>query len=186
MKKIIALALSLMLLLGCVSAFAETAEKETITMLGAFTVTCDKLPEDYEMQVLTDTEMLYAAAFASEDATKPQILLTMAFSDAWDGVETLADATEDDMAAVKEDFYTVAELDEGDITFEDAATGLGTPLLIARTADGAMAAVYTIYKSHEIEVDLFPGTEEEGGVSEEDIQAMIQFLTDVEFAPTAE
>ena len=35
MKKIIALALSLMLLLGCVSALAETADKQTITMLGA-------------------------------------------------------------------------------------------------------------------------------------------------------
>ena len=47
MKKIIALALSLMMLLGCVSALAEAAEKDTITMVGAFTVTYDKLPADY-------------------------------------------------------------------------------------------------------------------------------------------
>ena len=32
MKKIIALALSLMLLIGCVSALAEAADKHTITM----------------------------------------------------------------------------------------------------------------------------------------------------------
>ena len=36
MKKIIALALSLMMLLGCVSALAETAEKETLTMMGEY------------------------------------------------------------------------------------------------------------------------------------------------------
>ena len=120
MKKIIALALSLMMLLGCVSAFAETAEKETITMMGAFSITFDKLPADYTLAVQMDTEMAYAAAITSEDAAKPKMLLTMAFSDQWDGVNTLADATEDDLAAVKQDFYDVAELDEGDLSVDTA------------------------------------------------------------------
>ena len=97
MKKIVALALSLMMMLGCVSALAETAEKETITMMGAFNVTYDKLPQGYTMNVQADTPMGYAATFISEDPTKPRILLTMAFSDAWYGVNTLADATEEDM-----------------------------------------------------------------------------------------
>ena len=185
MKKIVALALSLMMMLGCVSAFAETAEKETITMMGAFTITYDKLPEGYTLNVMTDTEMAYAAAITTENTAKPKILLTMAFSDAWDGVDTLDDATENDIAAVKQDFYDVSELDEGDLTFEDAKTGLGTPVLVVRTAGNTVAAVYTIYMSHEIEVDIFPGDTEEGGVTEEDIQTVLSFLTNVEFTPLA-
>ena len=57
MKKIIALALSLMMLLGCVSALAETAEKETLTMMGAFTIKYNKLPDYYKMTVVENTEM---------------------------------------------------------------------------------------------------------------------------------
>jgi hypothetical protein len=186
MKKIVALALSLMMLLGCVSAFAETAEKETITMMGAFNITYDKLPEGYTLNVMTDTEMDYVASITAEDASKPKILLTMAFSDEWDGVNTLADATEEDIAALKQDFYDVTELDDGDIIFEDQQTGMGTPVLVARAVDNAFAAVYTIYMSHEIEVDIFPGDAEEGGVKDEDIQNMLSFLTNVEFAPLAE
>lgn len=185
MKKIIALALSLMMLLGCVSAVAETAEKQTITMMDAFTVTYDKLPEGYTMNVQADTPMGFAAVIVSEDATKPQIVLSMAFSDAWYGVNSLTDATEDDIAAVKQDFYDVTEMNDGDITFEDAQTGLGTPLLIAKGANGAFAAVYTIYMSHEIEVDIFPGSQATDGVTDEDVARMVQFLTDVEFTPIA-
>ena len=45
MKKIIALALSLMLLLGCVSALAEGSDqKGSVTMLGAFTIEFNEIP----------------------------------------------------------------------------------------------------------------------------------------------
>ena len=175
MKKIIALALSLMMLLGCVSALAEAAEKDTITMVGAFTVT-------YAMTVVTDTEMEYEAIFTSEDAKKPMIDLLMCFSDEWSGVETWADATPEDVEAVKESFYEVTEMDDGDITFEDSTTGKGTPILIAKGADGSFAAAYTIFKSHEIELDIFPGEEQEA-VTDEDVARIIEFVTDIEFAP---
>ena len=182
MKKIIALALSLMMLLGCVSALAEAAEKDTITMVGAFTVTYDKLPADYAMTVVTDTEMEYEAIFTSEDAKKPMIDLLMCFSDEWSGVETWADATPEDVEAVKESFYEVTEMDDGDITFEDSTTGKGTPILIAKGAEGSFAAAYTIFKSHEIELDIFPGEEQEA-VTDEDVARIIEFVTDIEFAP---
>ena len=182
MKKVISLALSLMLLLGCVSALAETAEKETITMLSAFTITTDKLPEDYSLQLLVNTEMEYSAEITSADSSKPVYTLIMNFSDEWDGVNTLADATEADMQEVKDSFYEVLELDEGDITFEDGKTGEGTPLLIAKGVDGCFASVYAIYMSHEIEVVIFPGETEES-ISEEDINRAIVFLTNVQFSP---
>ena len=182
MKKIIALALSLMLLLGCVSALAEAADKQTITMLGAFTITTDKLPEGYTMNVIQNSEMAYEAIFASPEAGKPNYVLRMNFSDEWDGVNTLDDATEADMKAVKDDFYEVTELDDGDITFEDGKTGEGTPLLIAKAADGSFGAVYAIYKSHEIEVDIYHA-EEDISVTEDEINAVIAFLTNVQFTP---
>jgi len=182
MKKIIALALSLMLLLGCVSAFAEAADKQTITMLGAFTITTDKLPEGYTMNVLKNSEMEYEALITSPEAGKPNYVLMMNFSDEWDGVNTLADATEEDMKDVKDSFYEVTELDDGDITFEDGKTGEGTPLLIAKASDGSFGSVYTIYKSHEIEVVFFHA-EEDLQVTEDEINAAIAFLTNVQFAP---
>ena len=109
-------------------------------------------------------------------------LLRMNFSDEWDGVNTLDDATEADMKAVKDDFYEVTELDDGDITFEDGKTGEGTPLLIAKAADGSFGAVYAIYKSHEIEVDIYPA-EDDQQVTDDEINAVIAFLTNVQFTP---
>ena len=84
---------------------------------------------------------------------------------------------------MKQDFYDVTELDDGDITFEDAQTSMGTPLLIARAAGGACASVYTIYMSHEIEVIVTPGAEQTSGVTDEDVATIVNFLTDAEFTP---
>ena len=183
MKKIIALALSLMLLLGCVSAPAETAEeKDTITMLGAFSIKHNKLPEGYSMYVLRNDDMEYQATISSADPEKPTYMLTIAFNDEWEGIDTLAQATEADIAAMKDSFYKVLEMDEGEITFEEGQTGLGTPVLIAKGPNGSFGAVYTIYMSHEIEVDIYY-TAEDKAVTDDNINTVLTFLTDVEFTP---
>ena len=181
MKKIIALALSLMLLLGCVSALAETAEANTVTMLGAFSIKYDQLPAGFDLTVVEDTDMAYRALITSADPAKPIYKLTMEFSDEWDGINTLADATENDIAAVKADFYDVVELDADEIIFEDGKTGEGTPLLIAKAVDGSFAAVYTIYMSHEIEVDAIHLNDDP--MTDAEIDAIVKFLTDVQFTP---
>ena len=181
MKKAIALILSLMLLLCCVSALAEAEEKETITMPGGFTITTDKLPEGFTMNVEKSTDMEYEARITSSEAGKPYYILLMYFSDEWDGVNTLADATAEDIAEVKDSFYEVTELDDGDILFEDGKTGEGTPLLIARAADGSFGAVYAIYMSHEIEVDIFH--EDDAQVTDEEVQTVVTFLTNIQFTP---
>ncbi len=180
MKKIIALALSLLMVLGCVSAMAETADKEVVTMMGAFSIETDKVPEYYKMEVLVDTEMEFMAELTSEDPAKPLLVLVMSFSDEWAGYESLADASEEDMIAVKDSFYEVTELDEGSFEFRDATTGEGTPVLIARANDGSVGALYTVFKSHEIEIDLFPGEDEEP-VTDEEIDTLLSFLTDMKF-----
>ena len=173
MKKIIALALSLMLLLGCVSALAEGSDqKGSVTMLGAFTIEFNEIPDGYTLSRPTkNSEMEYEAMIQSPEAGKPNMILYMCFNDAWEGVKTLADATEEDMEAVKQDFYEVLEFDDGDLTFEDAKTGEGTPV-----------AVYTVYMGHEIEIDIYPEGEEDK-VTDELMSAVLKFLSDVKFTP---
>ncbi len=183
MKKIIALTLSLMLLLGCVSALAESAEKGSVTMLGAFTIEYDQIPDGYKLSRPTkNSEMEYEAMIQSPEAGKPNMILFMAFNDEWDGVETLADATKEDIAAVKQDFYDVLEFDDGDLIFEDGQTGEGTSLLIVKSVDGDFGAVYTIYKGHEIEIDIYPEGEEDK-VTDELINSLVTFVTNVKFIP---
>jgi hypothetical protein len=183
MKKIIALALSLMLLLGCVSALAESAEKGSVTMLGAFTIEYDQIPDGYKLARPTkNSEMEYEAMIQSPEVGKPNMILLMAFNDEWEGVETLADATEEDIAAVKQDFYDVLEFDDGDLIFEDGKTGEGTPIMIVKSVDGDFGAVYTIYKGHEIEIDIFPEGEEDK-VTDELFAGLNNFLTNVKFTP---
>ena len=183
MKKIIALALSLMLLLGCVSALAESAEKGSVTMLGAFTIEYDQIPDGYKLSRPTkNSAMEYEAMIQSPEPGKPNMLLLMAFNDEWEGVETLADATEEDIAAVKQDFYDVLEFDDGDLIFEDGKTGEGTPILIVKSVDGDFGAVYAIYKGHEIEIDIFPEGEEDK-VTDELFAGLNTFLTNVKFTP---
>ena len=181
MKKFIALALSLIMLLGCVSAVAETAAKESITMMGAFSINYDKLPEGYTMNTIENTDMQYHSIITSTDAAKPIIWLGIVFYDAYSEVKTLADVDEKTMNGIKDSFYEFTEMDEGTIEFEDGKNGLGTPLLIAKAVDGDFGAVYTIYMGHEIELDFFH--EGDAKVTEEDFNTVIAFLTDVEFVP---
>jgi len=187
MKKILALALSLMMALSCVAAFAETAEKEstekqTMTMMGAFDIRYDPLPEYYDMVVENNDEMSYVAVYNPKEKGHPMLVLSISFSDAWSGVNTLADATEEDKEAIKKSFYETAELDEGDLEFSDAQTGLGTPLMVVKSKDDTLGALFGIYQSHEIEIDIFTNGEE-GVKASDEIETLIKFLTDVEFVP---
>lgn len=179
MKKIIALALSLMLLLGCASALAE---KNSVTMLNAFTIEFDQLPDGYSMKPpIRNDEMEYLANITSTDPTKPAMTLLISFSDDWSGVETLADATPEDIEAVKQDFYDVLEFDDGDLVYTDATTGEGTPVLLVRSVDNLFGAAYTVYKGHEIEIDIFADGEE-NAVTDDMMKNLVTFLSNVKFA----
>ncbi len=183
MKKIIALALSLMMVLTCAAVLAETAEKSSLTMMGSFTIEYDKIPEYYRMSILNNSEEEFRALFTPTDATKPILDLYMAFNDEWYGVNTLADATEEDIIAVKDDFYQVIEADDGDLVFSDVQTGEGTRVLKMLANDGSIGALYCIFNSHEIEIDLLPGTDGEP-VTDEEVDALLSFLTDIKFVET--
>ncbi len=65
-------------------------------------------------------------------------------------------------------------------TFEELKTGEGTPVLVVKTVDGAVAAAYTIYKSHEIEIVMYH-EDEKLSVTDEEVKTVIDFLTNVKF-----
>ena len=79
MKKIIALVLSLMMLLICAAAMAETAEKEDMGVLKvnkAFNIKYSKLTNGYEVNIQTQNDMTIIANIVTKDKTLPRMNLT--------------------------------------------------------------------------------------------------------------
>ena len=184
MKKITALLLCLVLL-GCCAAFAEATEKETIgsvSVNGNFTIKC-RLPEGYGISITDASDSKIEAMITSEDPAKPEIQLTVVFNEEYapDGVRmSLNDVSEEDMALIRESFEEETEVFE----YIDAETAHGTKLLIVKGALGDMKYVdfYSIYNSYEIEVIALAGAEAESGdLTDEQIQMIIDFLSDMDF-----
>lgn len=183
MKKIIALVLSLVMLLTCAAAMAET-EKESMGVLKvnkAFDIKYSPLPDDYTLSISQQNDMVIIAAIRSTREDLPRMDLVIAFSDEWDGTERLNDVSEEDMQAIKASF-----LDEyPELAFETKETSYGTQLLIVKAPSGQDAYVYTIYMEHEIEIHLYPGTDQ-NELSDADIDRVVAFLSDMEFIPVNE
>ena len=184
MKKIIALVLSLMMLLICAAAMAETAEKEDMGVLKvnkAFNIKYSKLTNGYEVNIQSQNDMTIIANIVTKDKTLPRMNLAIAFNDEWGETERLNDVSEEDMEEIKDSFFE--EYDE--IEFDMKETALGTKLLIAKVPGGQDAYVYTIYLGHEIEIHLVPG-DEQVELTDEDIERVVAFLGDMEFVPAEE
>lgn len=183
MKKIIALVLSLMMLMGCTAALAETAQKESLAVLkvnGAFDIQYTKLPDDYQLTVIQQDDNGLYAYYVSTDSTKPFYGIGIGFNDAWAEVEKFNDVSQEDIDVIEESFYEV----DNNWTFETKETAHGTKLLIAVNGDKTMASVYTIYLGHEIEVQIIPGAGAET-ITEENIDTVINFLSDMDFVALA-
>lgn len=183
MKRIIALVLSLAMLLACTAAMAET-EKESMGILKvskAFDIRYSALPDDYTLSIFQQNDMAIIANIQSAQAALPRMGLVIAFNDEWAETERLNDVSEEDLQAIKDSF-----LDEyADLAFDTRDTSFGTKLLVVTAPSGQDAYVYTIYKGHEIEIHLFPGTEQEA-LDEADIERVVAFLSDIDFVPIEE
>jgi hypothetical protein len=182
MKKIIALVLSLVMLLGCTAAMAEaTAEKESLGVLkvvGAFDIKYSPLPDDYKIDVYLQNDMTLIANISTTKKELPKMGLIIAFNDEWSDTERLNDVSDEDMEAIKDSFFE--EYDE--VEFDIKETNAGTKLLIAKIPGGQDAYIYTIYKGHELEMHLIPG-DEEGELNDADIERVVAFLSDMDFVP---
>ena len=180
MKKIIALALSLIMVLTCAAALAEApaAEKESLKVIGAFEIKYSKLENDYKLTIVQQDDMSLFASILSEQEAMPIMVLSIAFNDSWADVERLNDVDEDGLNAIKATFEEQAE----GVEFDTTETAYGTKLLVAKADGGALVAIYTIYKGHEIEIDMFPGAGVEA-ITDADIGRVVNFLSDMDFVP---
>ena len=182
MKKIIAVVLSLVMLLTCAAALAEAeAEQESLGVLkvpGAFDIRYSPLPDGYTINVYTQNDMMILANIYTPDPKLPGMGLRISFDDEWDGTERLNDVSDEDLEAIKDSFYIVAD----EMTFDIKETAAGTKLLTVLVAGGQDAYVYTIYKSHELEIQLVPGSEQDE-LTAADIDRVVAFLSDMQFVP---
>lgn len=177
MKKCIALVLCAVMLLACVAAVADES-MGILKVNKAFDIKYAPLPDDYAISIFQQNDMTIIANIKSSQANLPQMGLIIAFSDAWAETNTMNEVSEEDMQAIEDSFLE----EYPDLSFETRETAAGTKLLVVKAPSGQDAYVYTIYKGHEIEIHLFPGTEQEE-LDDADIERVVAFLSGIEFVP---
>ena len=131
MKKIIALVMSLMLILGTAAVFAEgSAEKTRLGSLKvgeAFTIQAN-IPENYTFRTITSTDLNLVGALSGGEGA-PIVYISIAYNDEYTGVERFNDVDEATVQDIRDSF---TDMDE--VAFEDLETAYGTRLLKVTTA----------------------------------------------------
>ena len=173
------------------AALAEGEQKEslgTLNVNNAFDIRC-RMPEGYKLSILSSDGTSVLALVSSEEAGKPQLSLSIAFNDmftAEDGTALrLNDVSDEGIEFIKNSFQD--QMAEG-VTFEDGETALGTRLLIVKGAvdENTHAVIfYSVYQSYEIELVATMGMDDDGDLTEEQTQMIIDFLTGLDFVPAA-
>ena len=179
MKKTIALALSVMMLLACAAAAAEeTQTMGVLKMNKAFDITYKPLPDDYTLTIYFQDDMMILANIESTRKTLPRMGVDISFDDSWSDVERLNDLSEEELQVIRNSFSE----EYPELVFETRETAYGTKLLIVKVPSGQEAYVYTIYRGHEIVVQMIPGIEQDA-LTDTDIERVVAFLSDMQFVP---
>jgi hypothetical protein len=188
MKKIIAVLLSLMLILGTAYSLAEAADEKfvigEININGAFTLKCNMM-EGYKLIGSENTGSQFLAVFASEDPSKPIVQLSVAYDEIIADVERLNDLEDNPVAMAALEASFVANDPEVEITYDE--TGLGTRLLIARGYSKFHNYIdfMSIYKGHMIELVVTPNEKTDKKIlTDEQYEVARRFLTEMDFVPT--
>ena len=157
-----------------------TEQLGTLNVNGKFNLTC-KLPESYKLQVINMRGNTIMAAILSDDMTKPDLSLTVAYDETYGEIQRMNDMTEEDLKLLEETF-TVQ--DQVDISY--AETGHGSKLLIAKENDGdgdtEFVRILSVYKGYFIEFNMEPNEDAaEKTLTDDQIQMWIDFLTNLDF-----
>lgn len=156
----------------------ETAKLGKLSVNGDFELTC-KLPADYNLQVVNTRGESITASILSEDITKPEMYLDIAYDELYGEVERMNDLSEEDLAVLEAGFK---EMNDVEISYKE--TGHGTKLLVAKEVgnDEDFVKILSIYKGYFIEFTMAPSSSSTvKTLTDEQIQAAIDFLTDVDF-----
>ena len=183
MKKLFAILLALALALGCCAALAEAPVKTelgSINMNGAFKLQCS-LPESYSIAIASKDNEGMIAIIETEDETKPMMFLTIEFDEIYSDVERMNDMTEEQLQEIIDTFAN----DGDEVTVTYGETSHGTKLMIVKEAVDrrGFRSIITVYEGYMIEFDMLTGINAEEGLTEEQIQMCIDFLSDLDFIP---
>ena len=171
MKRITAMALSLIMILCAVCVLAEDAGKTEIGTLKvgeAFSIQ-GKMPEGYTYMPVTATE-LNMVGILSAGENKPVVTVSIAYNEEYAETERFNDVDE---AVVEEIRNSFREADE-EVTFEDLETAYDTRLL--KVAGDGFVDIYTIYKGYELEFVLTGD-----GLTDADVKMLVDFISDMDF-----
>ena len=171
MKRITALALSLIMILCAVCALAEDAGKTEMGSLDvgkAFRIR-SRIPEGYTYMPVTNTT-LNMVGILSAGAGKPVVTVSIAYNEEYADAERFNDVDESVVEEIRDSFR---EVDEG-LVFEDLETAYGTRLL--KVTGGGFVDIYTIYRSYELEF-VMTGAE----LTDADVQMLVDFISDMDF-----
>ena len=171
MKKITALALSLVMVLCAFCALAEDNGKTRMGTLhvGTSFIIQSKMPEDYTYRPITSTE-LNLVGILSAGAGRPAVTVSIAYNEEYEGTERFNEVDEAVAEEIRDSFR---ETDE-EVTFEDLETAYGTRLL--KVAGDGFVDLYTIYKSYELEFVMTGGA-----LTDADVQMLVDFISDMDF-----
>ena len=187
MKKIIAILLSLVLLLGCAAGLAEDGEKlnfGTIRVNGEFTLK-GVLPEGYKVVPFELSDDAVLSRIIPEDPTKPEMVLSIAYDETYSDVERLNDLDDEALAILEKTFTDTDPY--ANITYEE--TAYGTRLLISRTQTETYdnLDIFTIYKGYFVEFMVSPGkAAADQKLSDNAVDSCIYFLSELDFVEGAE
>ena len=188
MKKIIAIMLSILMLLGC--AAAETAaptEKTsigTISINGAFNLQCG-LPEGYQVKPLVLERDQVIATITSEDPSKPMMVLSVAYDETYSDVYKMNELDEEALQLLEQTFTDM----DPTVEISYGETGLGTLLLIAKQTEEDVDYIdfLSIYQGYFVEfVMVASDLAEDKSLTEDQMRIAIDFLTDLDFVPVAD
>ena len=159
---------------------AGTEKLGKLSVNGEFEITC-KLPQDYKLQVVDVRGENIIASVTSEDITKPQMYLSIAYDELYGEVERMNDLSDEELAVLEDSFK---EMDQVEIEYRQ--TGLGTKLMVVREVGNGQKFIdiLSVYKGYFVEFMMTPNPNAAvQDLTEEQIQMAIQFLTDVMFEP---
>jgi len=180
MKKILAILLSLALLLGCAASMAEEKQNYgTIRVNGEFTLK-GILPEGYQVIPVELSDNAIMIRIVSDDATRPAMLLAIAYDESYSDVNRLNDLDSDALAILEKTFTDTDPYAE--ITYDE--TTYGTRLLLSRTRSETYDSldIFSIYKGYFVEFVLTPGRNAPvQKLTDEAIQSCIAFLSELDF-----
>jgi len=158
----------------------ETTRIGTLNVNGTFQLQ-GQIPEGYKLQVISSQNTKIIATLVAEDENRPQMLLTIAFDEMFANTERMNDLSAEEIETLKASFT-----DMNDVEFSEAETAAGTKLLIAKEtgSDEDFVSIISLYKGYSVEFVLSPNPNAvEQKLTDEQIQAGIDFLSNLEFIP---